>query len=112
MRRANIVVRWPNWDALWASYAKPVPLEVGRADALNARTQQYLEVVGILDELFPLGIKYNTSSTFSEGSHSLTSLQHCFRPNFLMIGQPPVERVFRNHLDVPVCYSERVIATD
>ncbi|KAI1391856.1 FAD binding domain-containing protein [Hypoxylon trugodes] len=96
--------------------AKPGPLEVGRADALNARTQQYLEVVGILDELLSFGIKCNTSSTFSEGefksrqSHWWTSLEHCFRPNFLMIGQPVVERVLKDHLDVPICYQERAIS--
>ncbi|KAI1212016.1 FAD binding domain-containing protein [Annulohypoxylon truncatum] len=94
--------------------AKPGPLEVGRADALNARTQQYLEVVGILNELLPLGIKCNTSSTFSEGdfksrqSHWWTSLQHCFHPNFLMVGQSVVEKVLRDHLDIPVHYQERV----
>ncbi|KAI1396940.1 FAD binding domain-containing protein [Hypoxylon fuscum] len=96
--------------------AKPGPLEVGRADALNARTQQYLEVVGILDELLPLGIKCNTSSTFSEGdfksrqSHWWTSLQHCHRPNFLMIGQSVVEQVLTSQLDVPVYYQEKVIS--
>ncbi|KAI0894343.1 FAD binding domain-containing protein [Annulohypoxylon nitens] len=96
--------------------AKPGPLEVGRADALNARTQQYLEVVGILDELLPLGIKCNTSSTFSDGdfksrqSHWWTSLQHCFHPNFLMIGQSVVEHVLQDHLEVPVHYQERVVS--
>ena len=38
------------------------PLQVGRADALNARTLQLLEVVGLFDELYPLGKKCNTSS--------------------------------------------------
>ncbi|KAI2464393.1 FAD binding domain-containing protein [Annulohypoxylon bovei var. microspora] len=96
--------------------AKPGSLEVGRADALNARTQQYLEVVGILNELLPLGIKCNTSSTFSDGdfksrqSHWWTSLQHCFHPNFLMIGQSVVEQMLKDHLDVPVYYQEKVIS--
>ncbi|KAI1086361.1 FAD binding domain-containing protein [Rostrohypoxylon terebratum] len=96
--------------------AKPGPLIVGRADALNARTQQYLEVVGVLNELLPLGIKCNTSSTFSDGnfksrqSHWWTSLQHCFHPNFLMIGQSVVEHVLRDHLEVPVYYQEKVIS--
>ncbi|KAI0107958.1 FAD binding domain-containing protein [Hypoxylon sp. NC0597] len=89
--------------------AKPGPLGVGRADALNARTQQYLEAVGILDELLPLGIKCN-SDFKSRQSHWWTSLQHCFRPNFLMIGQPVVEQVLSNHLEVPVCYGEKVIS--
>jgi 2-polyprenyl-6-methoxyphenol hydroxylase-like FAD-dependent oxidoreductase len=41
--------------------AKPQSLDLGRADALNARTQQYLTVVGILDELLPLGLKCNSN---------------------------------------------------
>lgn len=54
--------------------AKPGPLEVGRADALNARTQQYLEVVGILDELLPLGIKCNSKYTLCKiGTGRLTA---------------------------------------
>lgn len=40
--------------------SKPSTLELGRADALNARTQQYLEVVGVLDELLPQGLKCNS----------------------------------------------------
>ena len=39
---------------------KPSTLELGRADALNARTQQYFEVAGILDELLPHGLKCNS----------------------------------------------------
>ena len=38
------------------------PLEVGRADALNARTLQLFEVVDLFDEIYPLGKKCNTSS--------------------------------------------------
>ncbi|KAI8960216.1 FAD binding domain-containing protein [Daldinia sp. FL1419] len=96
--------------------SKPGPLEVGRADALNARTQQYLEVVGVLNKLLKLGIKCNTSSTFSEGdfksrqSHWWTSLEHCAHPNFLMIGQSVVEQVLKNELDSSVCYQERVVS--
>ena len=40
--------------------AKPASLEFGRADALNARTQQYLEVAGLLAELLPQGLKCNS----------------------------------------------------
>ncbi|KAI0850713.1 FAD binding domain-containing protein [Daldinia vernicosa] len=95
---------------------KSGPLEVGRADALNARTQQYLEIVGVLDKLLPLGIKCNTSSIFSEGdfksrqSHWWTSLEHCAHPNFLMIGQSTVEQVLKDDLDLPVCYQEKVVS--
>ncbi|KAI1472619.1 FAD binding domain-containing protein [Daldinia caldariorum] len=96
--------------------AKSGPLEVGRADALNARTQQYLEVVEILNKLLPLGIKCNTSSTFSDGnfksrqSHWWTSLEHCAHPNFLMIGQSVVEQILKDELDSPVYYQEKVVS--
>lgn len=40
--------------------SKQGPLELGRADALNARTQQSLEVVGILDDLIQQGITCNS----------------------------------------------------
>ncbi|KAI1028281.1 hypothetical protein LB505_013377 [Fusarium chuoi] len=42
---------------------KPCSLELGRADALNARTQQYFEVAGILDELLPDGLRCNSKQT-------------------------------------------------
>ena len=120
-----------------SSDAKSGALELGRADALYARTQQYLEVVKILDELLPLGIKCNsklrslfrlaykdrlltvpcpTSSTFADGefksrqSHWWTSLEHTLHPNFLMIGQPVIEDVFYRKSDNAVCYGERVVA--
>jgi phenol 2-monooxygenase len=79
--------------------SKPKTLDLGRADALNARTQQYLEVAGVLDDLLGEGITCNTSSTFAAGdftsrqSHWWTGLEHTFRRNFLMIGQPVVESV-------------------
>ncbi|KAI6419672.1 hypothetical protein MCOR14_010786 [Pyricularia oryzae] len=98
--------------------AKPGPLELGGADALNARTQQYLEIVGILDELLPKGLKCNTSSTFADGqfksrqSHWWTGLQHCQHKNFLMLGQPAIEATLLARLDAPaaVHYSERATA--
>lgn len=43
--------------------AKPEPLQLGRADALNARTQQFLEITGILDELVAKGIPCNSKFT-------------------------------------------------
>ncbi|KAG7106357.1 Aromatic hydroxylase fmpF like protein [Verticillium longisporum] len=96
--------------------AKAAPLAIGRADALNARTQQYLEVVGILDELLPEGITCNTSSTFADGefksrqSHWWTSLKHTHRKNFLMLGQPLVEKVLSSRMTSPVLYGEHVIS--
>ncbi|KKY39682.1 putative fad monooxygenase [Diaporthe ampelina] len=97
--------------------AKSGPLDLGRADALNARTQQYFEVVGILDELLPSGLKCNTSSTFGEGEWKSrqnkwwVSLEHCLHKNFLMIGQPVVERILTERLKevgTGVHYSENV----
>ncbi|WEW55603.1 hypothetical protein PRK78_001034 [Emydomyces testavorans] len=94
--------------------AKPQPLQLGRADALNARSQQYLEVVGILDELISQGIKCNTSSTFANGtfasrqSHWWTGLQYVQHKNFLMIGQPVVEQLLAAELKESICYSEPV----
>ena len=41
---------------------KPSTLELGRADALNARTQQYFEVAGILNDLLPHGLKCNSKN--------------------------------------------------
>ncbi|KAF9878656.1 FAD binding domain-containing protein [Colletotrichum karsti] len=93
---------------------KEGPLQLGRADAMNARTQQVLEVVGVLDELIPHGITCNTSSTFAEGdfksrqSHWWTGLEHCFRKNFLMLGQPVIEQVLAERLKTKVSYGETV----
>ncbi|KAH7211523.1 FAD binding domain-containing protein [Fusarium oxysporum] len=95
---------------------KPCSLELGRADALNARTQQYFEVAGILDELLPDGLKCNTSSTFKAGDFKSrqnawwVGIEHAFHKNFLMIGQPVVEQVMRNRLGNAVSYNEHVIS--
>lgn len=84
--------------------AKTGPLKLGRADAMNARTQQYMEVAGVIDELLPQGITCNTSSTFTAGefasrqSHWWTSLAYCHRKNFLMLGQPAIEACISSHL--------------
>ncbi|KAJ0326660.1 hypothetical protein COL922a_013570 [Colletotrichum nupharicola] len=94
--------------------AKEGPLELGRADAMNARTQQVLEVVGILDDLLPEGITCNTSSTFAEGdfksrqSHWWTGLEHCYRKNFLMLGQPVIEQALAQKLKAKISYGETV----
>ncbi|KKA28491.1 hypothetical protein TD95_003223 [Thielaviopsis punctulata] len=94
--------------------SKEASLVVGRADALNARTQQNLELVGILDELLPEGITCNTSSTFANGqftsrqSHWWNSLPYTYRKNFLMLGQPLVEAALSSRLGASVCYNEPV----
>ncbi|KPM39365.1 hypothetical protein AK830_g7196 [Neonectria ditissima] len=112
--------------------AKPGPLALGRADALNARTQQYMEVVGVLDNLKAQGITCNSewldmvenpqshtnsieaSSIFADGvfksrqSHWWTSLKHVWQKNFLMIGQPVVEQVLSTEFGNSICYNESV----
>ncbi len=75
------------------------PLQVGRADALNARTLQLLEVVGLFDALYPLGKPCNTSSVWADGkfvSRQSTwwdALEGCFHKHFLMLGQAFVEQL-------------------
>ncbi|RKL16395.1 hypothetical protein BFJ68_g5008 [Fusarium oxysporum] len=89
---------------------KPCSLELGRADALNARTQQYFEVAGILDELLPDGLKCNTGDFKSRQNAWWVGIEHAFHKNFLMIGQPVVEQVMRNRLGDAVSYNEHVIS--
>lgn len=75
------------------------PLEVGRADALNARTLQLLELAGLFDDLYPLGKACNTSSVWSDGkfvSRQSTwweELEGCLHKHFLMLGQSNVEKL-------------------
>ncbi|OAQ98748.1 hypothetical protein LLEC1_05163 [Akanthomyces lecanii] len=94
--------------------AKPASLELGRADALNARTQQYLEVADLLSELLPQGISCNTSSTFSDGEFKSrqnqwwVSLEHTLHRNFLMLGQPIIEKMLAEKLGDDVHYDEQV----
>ncbi|EEP78012.1 conserved hypothetical protein [Uncinocarpus reesii 1704] len=94
--------------------AKPQALQLGRADALNARSQQYFEVVGILDDLISQGIKCNTSSIFANGnftsrqSHWWTGLEYVLHKNFLMLGQPVVEQVLAAELKESICFNARV----
>ncbi|GAA2790453.1 FAD-binding protein [Crossiella cryophila] len=74
------------------------PLRTGRADALNARSLQLLEIVGLFAELYPLGKTCNTSSVWADGefvSRQSTwwdNLEGCFHKHFLMLGQAFVER--------------------
>jgi len=77
---------------------------VGRADALNARTLQFLELVGLFDKLYPLGKPCNTSSVWSDGkfisrqSSWWDNLEGCFHKHFLMLGQSYVENILDDRL--------------
>lgn len=80
------------------------PLEVGRADALNARTLQLLELIDLFDKLYPAGKPCNTSSVWSEGrfiarrSSWWEELEGCFHKHFLMLGQSFVEQLLDEEL--------------
>lgn len=80
------------------------PLQVGRADALNARTLQLLEIVDLFDELYPLGKTCNTSSIWADGkflsrqSSWWEALEGCFHKHFLMLGQSFVEQLLDKKL--------------
>ena len=75
------------------------PLQVGRADALNARSLQLLDVVDLFDDLYPLGKPCNTSSVWKNGefvsrqSSWWDALEGCFHKHFLMLGQAFVEQL-------------------
>lgn len=93
------------------------PLEVGRADALNARTLQLLEVADLFGELYPKGKPCNTSSVWADGkfvsrqSSWWDSLEGCFHKHFLMLGQSFVENLLDSKLkkmDAPVKRSTSV----
>ena len=80
------------------------PLQVGRADALNARTLQLLELVDLFDALQPLGKPCSTSSVWADGgfvarrSAWWDALEGCFHRHFLMIGQCHVEALLDTRL--------------
>ncbi|MEZ4752088.1 MAG: FAD-binding protein [Bdellovibrionota bacterium] len=75
------------------------PLPVGRADALNARSLQLLEIPGLFSDLYPLGKTCNTSSVWENGkflsrqSSWWDELEGCLHKHFLMLGQPFVEKL-------------------
>lgn len=81
------------------------PLEVGRADALNARTLQLLELVDLFRELYPLGKKCSTSSVWANGkfisrqSSWWDELEGCFHKHFLMLGQSHLENLLDEKLN-------------
>lgn len=80
------------------------PLQVGRADALNARTLQLMELANLFNELYPLGKTCNTSSVWADGkfvsrqSSWWEELEGCFHKHFLMIGQSYVEQILDKKL--------------
>lgn len=80
------------------------PLEVGRADALNARTLQLIELVDLFKELYPLGKTCNTSSIWANGqfisrqSSWWDELEGCFHKHFLMLGQSHIEQLLDQKL--------------
>lgn len=75
------------------------PLQTGRADALNARTLQLLEVADLFDELYPLGKSCDTSSVWANGAFVSRQnawwkeLEGCLHRHFLMLGQAHVEKL-------------------
>lgn len=81
------------------------PLEVGRADAFNARTLQLLEVVDLFAGLYPLGKVCNTSSVWADGqfisrqSSWWNELEGCLHQHFLMLGQSYLEKLLDKKLD-------------
>ncbi len=80
------------------------PLEVGRADALNARSLQLLELVDLFNSLYTLGKKCNTSSVWENGrflsrqSYWWDELEGCLHKHFLMIGQAYIENLLDTKL--------------
>lgn len=81
------------------------PLKIGRADALNARTLQLLELVDLFKELYPLGKICNTSSVWANGkfiSRQSTwwdELEGCLHKHFLMLGQSYLENLLDKKLN-------------
>lgn len=77
---------------------------VGRADALNARTLQLLELIGLFDDLYPLGKPCNTSSVWANGnfisrqSSWWENTEGCFHKHFLMLGQSYLESLLDERL--------------
>ena len=80
------------------------PLQAGRADALNARTLQLLEVADLFNDLYPLGKPCNTSSVWADGkfvsrqSSWWDELQGCMHKHFLMLGQSFIEQLLDRKL--------------
>jgi len=81
------------------------PIDVGRADALNARSLQLLEIARLFNELYPMGKPCNTSSIWSKGaflsrqSAWWDELEGCFHKHFLMLGQSFIEKALDEKLN-------------
>ncbi|MCK2237447.1 MULTISPECIES: FAD-binding protein [unclassified Crossiella] len=94
------------------------PISTGRADALNARSLQLLEIVGIFAELYPQGKTCNTSSVWADGefvSRQSTwwdNLEGCFHKHFLMLGQAFVERSLDRRVGELDCAVRRNTSVD
>ncbi|PCE32951.1 FAD-binding protein [Burkholderia ubonensis] len=95
------------------------PLQAGRADALNARTLQLLEIIDLFDDLYPKGKPCNTSSVWAGGkfvSRQSTwweALEGCFHKHFLMLGQSFVEQLLDGKLrDVDAAVRRNTSVTD
>ncbi|WP_431825961.1 FAD-binding protein [Burkholderia sp. F1] len=95
------------------------PLQAGRADALNARTLQLLEIIDLFDDLYPKGKPCNTSSVWAGGkfvSRQSTwweALEGCFHKHFLMLGQSFVEQLLDEKLeDVDAAVRRNTSVTD
>ena len=84
---------------VWIADKSSGPLRTGRADALNARSLQLLELAGLFPALYPLGKPCNTSSVWADGrfvsrqSEWWEGLQGCFHKHFLMLGQAAIEQL-------------------
>lgn len=91
------------------------PIEVGRADALNARTLQLLEVADLFKELYPLGKPCSTSSVWADGkfisrqSSWWDQLEGTFHKHFLMLGQSHVEKLLDAKLSATTADTNTVI---
>lgn len=80
------------------------PLQVGKADALNARSLQLLELADIFSELYPLGKTCNTSSVWQNGQFTSRQstwwdeIEGCMHKHFLMLGQAHIEQLLDSRL--------------
>lgn len=94
------------------------PVEVGRADAANARTLQLYEMVGLFDELYSMGKPCNTSSIWADGKFQSRQstwwedLQGCFHKHFLMLGQAHLEKLLIRKLEALNVKVKRSTAVD
>ncbi|KAF8330026.1 uncharacterized protein EI90DRAFT_1257970 [Cantharellus anzutake] len=79
------------------------PLKLGRADAMNARTLQLLELLGyrIFEELSAKGLHCSTSPTWKNGEFTNAwwkALRGSEHKHLLMLGQPYLEEILDRNL--------------